>query len=152
METNVQTDKKGKKGKKFEAQAETAETQAAGAEGAAAAEAGEAIEKAKGAPRPRKWDYGIVNEATIKRAAENPRVAKDIEVAWGHTEGDPTVEAYFTAYGDDKRQDARHGLRVMARRGLIKIVHADGNEFPRDYVAPEPKPKEEKAAEETAQA
>lgn len=146
METNVQVDKKSKKASKHAAVAATTEVQTAGAEGAAQ-EASEAIEKAKGAPRPRKWDYGITDEATIKRVAESPRVAKDIEVAWANTEGDPTVAAYFELYGADKRTDARHGLRVMARRGLIKLVHADGTEYPKDYVAPPPKAEATEGAE-----
>lgn len=150
METNVQVDKKSKKSKKFDAEAATGEVQAAGAD-AAAVEATEAIEKAKGAPRPRKWDYGITDEAQIVRVAENPRVAKDIEVAWSNTEDNPTVAVYFELYGEDSRTDARHGLRVMSRRGLIKLVHADGQEFPRTYVAPEPKVEEPAEGTEAAE-
>jgi hypothetical protein len=151
METNVQTDKKGKKNKKFDSGEVTPPADNFGGEAAAAAEAGEAIEKAKGAARPRKWNYGFVPEATIVRVAENPTVRKDIEAAWAATATPgTTVDAFLNSFTD--KSDARHGLRVMSRRGLIKVVHADGSEYPQkvDGSAVEA-PAAEAAAETPAQ-
>ena len=78
-------------------------------------------------PRPRKWDYGIVPEAKIVRTAEAEKATmrKDMEKEFAATAGDPTVEAFFKAGG------TRHGLRVLSRRGVINILHADGNTFPK---------------------
>jgi hypothetical protein len=139
METNVQTDKKSKKAKKFEAEAATTEVQAnSEANGEQQAE-GEG--KATGAPRPRKWDYGIIDDATIVPQAETASVKKEVAEAWALVDDKPTVHEFMKRGGD------RHGLRVLSRRGLIKIVHPDGTEFPRPYVAPV----KEEAAEEPAQ-
>jgi hypothetical protein len=128
METNVKTDKKGKKARKHEVEAEApaVDTPTVGdvvAEGAAG--------KGTGAPRPRKWDYGIIPEAQIVRQAAEASVKKEVAEAWGYTDDNPTVAEYTKRGGD------RHGLRVLSRRGLIKIVHPDGTEFPREYVKAE---------------
>lgn len=147
METNVQTDKKAKKAKKHDAgTVESAATDTGATNGSA--EGGEGEAKATGAPRPRKWDYGITDEAQIVRKAEAPSVRKDIEVAWAVTEGNPTVAAFMAQFED--KSDARHCLRVMSRRELIKIVGTDGTEFPRPYVAPEPKAEAPATAEAAA--
>lgn len=87
------------------------------------------------APRPRKWDYGIHNDAQIVRAAEDPTVKKDTEKEWGYTEGNPTCEKFFAKGG------TRHGLRVMSRRKLITIVR-EGVTYPIEYVKPVVVPKE----------
>lgn len=94
----------------------------------------------KGAPRARKWEYGITDEARIVRLAEVANVKRDVAAQFAHTEGDPNVATFKQRGGN------RHGLRVMMRRKLIKLVHADGKEFPQQYVKPEPKPKAEKPA------
>lgn len=96
------------------------------------------------APRARKWDYGIKREAQVVRLVETANVKRDIQAQFAHTEGDPLVSEFYSKGGD------RHGLRVMSRRKLIKIVHKDDNgnvvaEFPQGYTKPEPKPAEEKA-------
>lgn len=132
METNVQTDKKSKKSKKHEAEAVTGEVRAN--EEVAAGEADAAVEKAKGAPRPRRWDYGITDEATIERVAENPPVRKDIAEAWVLTEGKPSVADFMAGFAS--KTDARHCLRVMSRRKLIQIKHADGSVYPVAYEPP----------------
>jgi hypothetical protein len=135
METNVQHDKKGKKGKKFEAGTEGARVSSifgVGDAAAAATTTGEA--KEKGAARPRKWDYGITDDAQIVRIADAPSVRKDVELAWAETFDTPTVHDYMKGFSN--KSDARHGLRVLARRKLIKIVHKNGDEFPKEYVAP----------------
>ena len=95
--------------------------------------------KAKGAPRPRKWDYGITGEAKIVIVAEGePNVKRDILKDWEKLgKGNITCDAFFAAGG------SRHGLRVMSRRKLIQVVHADGKRYPIEYVKP---PKAEKAA------
>jgi hypothetical protein len=139
METNVQTDKKSKKAKKFEAEAATTEVQANSEANGEQQADGEG--KATGAPRPRKWDYGIIPEAQIVPQTETAAVKKEVAEAWALVDDSPTVEEYTKRGGD------RHGLRVLSRRGLIKIIHADGNEFPKAYVAPV----KEEAAEEPAQ-
>lgn len=126
MESNVQVDKKPtKRGKKH-----TAETtgELPGAAAAPVTEGGdtaaEATPKVKGAPRPRKYDYGITADAQVVRLAEAPSVKRDIAVSWDATEGNPTVEVFMALGGD------RHGLRVMMRRKLVKLVHEDGSEYP----------------------
>lgn len=130
METNVQTDKKVKKSKKFAAEAQTPEVAATAEvpEGEVVAEE-KSNGKGSGAPRPRKWEYGIIPEAKIVRQADTASVKKEVAEAWACTDENPTVEAYTKLGGD------RHGLRVLSRRGLIKIVHPDGTEFPQPFVA-----------------
>lgn len=149
MEEQVQVDKKAKKSKKFAAESQmTAEDQATGTD-AAANEATEAIAKAKGAPRPRKVDYGIADDAQIVRLVDTANVRKDILLAWQNTDDNPTVAEFFTRYSEAERVEARHGLRVMSRRKLIKIVHPDGSEFPRDIVpGADPEPSEAGATPE----
>lgn len=124
MESNVQVDKKPtKRGKKHAAEAEGT------LPGATATPAVEGEEKAKrtgsNAARPRKYNYGITPEATVRRANEGPvTVRKDIEKSWEATDGEPTVAEYMERGGD------RHGLRVLMRRGLIKLIGTDGAEYP----------------------
>lgn len=79
-----------------------------------------------GAPRPRKHEYGIKPDAVVKVVPEQAEAAKraGVAVAFEHAKGDPTVEAFYAKGGD------RHDLRVMSRRGLIKIVWPTGEEFP----------------------
>lgn len=143
METNVKTDKKFKKAKKHEVEADkpvvdTPETGEVTAEVAAG--------KGNGAPRPRKWDYGIIPDAQIIRLKDEASVKKDIAEAWAATHDNPTVADYMKDFASST--DARHGLRVLSRRELIKIVHPDGSEFPRQYIKPEPTPAEGEAVAE----
>lgn len=84
-----------------------------------------------GAPRPRKHEYGIKNDALVVVVAEQADAAKRAGVAQAYEhakaneDGSPiTVEAFYTRGGD------RHDLRVMSRRGLIKIRWVTGEEFP----------------------
>jgi len=93
-------------------------------EGAASGEG-----KGSGAARPRKWNYGITPEAKIVRQTQEANVKKDIEKSWLATEGDPTVAQFMSKGGD------RHGLRVLSRRELIKLVHEDGTEYPQKAEA-----------------
>ncbi len=102
--------------------------------------------KAKGAPRPRKWDYGITPEAKITPLVEEANVKRDIQKDWERVGKGTTCEKFFAAGG------TRHGLRVMSRRKLIQITHADGSTFPKEYVKPEPKPKAEGKGEKKTQA
>lgn len=87
------------------------------------AEVGE--EKAKGAPRARKWNYGIQPEAKIFRmkGAECP---KGVAAQWGYATSGSTVQAFYEAGGD------RHGLRVMMRGKAIVLKSAAG-QFPQAY-------------------
>jgi hypothetical protein len=147
METNVTTDKKARKSKKYEAAAVTAEVQAAAASEAPTEEGGEVTKKAGStAPRPRKWDYGFLPDGKIVPQADTANVKKDVAAAWEHASDSPTVEEFFKRFTNTT--EARHGLRVLSRRGLVKIIHPDGAEYPQAFVA---KPKAEKA-EETAEA
>ena len=97
-------------------------------------------EKGTGAPRARKYEYGITDAAKISRLVDTASVKRDIQSQFALTEGNPTV-ASFKAKGGN-----RHGLRVMMRRKLIELVHADGKKFPQAYVKID-KPKEEKKPE-----
>jgi len=96
--------------------------------------------KGSNAPRPRKWDYGIAPEAQIVRLEESPSVKRDVAEEWAHTEDSPTCALFM------ERGGTRHGLRVMSRRKLIKIVNG-GKDYPIEYTAPV---KEEKQAEPAA--
>lgn len=94
-----------------------------------------------GSPRPRKYEYGIKPDAQVvvvaeqAEAAKRAGVAKAYEIAkTGTAEGKTlTVEQFYAGGGN------RHDLRVMSRRGLIKIRWATGEEFPQNVV---PKPLE----------
>ncbi len=97
-------------------------------------------EKGSNAPRPRKWDYGIIPEATIVRLKDDEKVKGVTQDAWDMTKGNKTTVAKFMEKGN------RHDLRVLSRNGCINIVHADGTKYPQKYVAPAPKPKTEKKA------
>lgn len=85
----------------------------------------EGEEKAKGAPRARKWNYGIQPEAKIFRmkGAECP---KGVAAQWGYATSGSTVQAFYEAGGD------RHGLRVMMRGKAIVLKSAAG-QFPQAY-------------------
>ena len=101
----------------------------------------------KGAPRPRKWNYGIQGENKVQVA---PRTAEEGEpkLKAGEAEGYAmaakgcTVEQFLT--GSD-----RGILRRLSRKGLINVVGTDGTKFPIEYVAP-PKPEPKAKAEEKA--
>ncbi|RKZ06168.1 hypothetical protein DRQ25_14515 [Candidatus Fermentibacteria bacterium] len=103
------------------------------------------VEGEKGAPRPRKHDYGIQGEnvvAIVPRTEEEgePKLkAKEAE-GYESAKTGPTVET-FLASGE------RAILRRLSRKGLITITAPDGTVYPKDYVAPPkpaPKPKAEK--------
>lgn len=107
------------------------------------------------APRPRKWDYGLSLEtATVvlvtpvaEKAGEEPK-----EPALRGT----TKDVYATLKGaKDQKMGlgelyqtgaTRHDLRVLSRGKHIKVVHPNGDTFPKPYVAPPPKPKAEPKA------
>lgn len=100
--------------------------------------------KGSGAPRPRKFEYGIAPDSTIARLADEPNVKRDVKGEWEYTEGNPTCAVFFTRGG------TRHGLRVMSRRKLITITGADGKQYPVTYVAPVKEPKPEKVKDAAA--
>lgn len=102
-----------------------------------------------GAPRPRKHEYGIKADALVVTVAEQAEAAKRAGVAKAYefakatestaadgtkTEAPVTVEEFY------KRGGNRHDLRVMSRRGLIKIKWLTGEEFPQAAVAKVPEP------------
>lgn len=91
-----------------------------------------------GAPRPRKHEYGIKSDAFVvpvaeqAEAAKRAGVAKAYELTQAHEDGSNshiTVGVFYERGGN------RHDLRVMSRRGLIKIVWATGEEFPQAAAA-----------------
>jgi hypothetical protein len=145
MEEEVQVTKGKKKSKKYDdtGAATVVDESVPTAEGEAVA----VVEKAAGAPRPRRFEYGIVNENTIVKAVEDPRVAKEIQAAWDALANVSTVGEFFDVYGPDRRTEARHALRVMSRRGLINITSEDGTVYPLEYVAEEPAAEPEVPAE-----
>lgn len=71
-----------------------------------------------GVPRPRKFDYGFDLAAKIEVVAGKEDKAPDA------VKSGPTVEAFLATGGD------KHTLRVLARNGVIAVVHADGKRFP----------------------
>jgi hypothetical protein len=103
-----------------------------------------------GAPRPRKHEYGIKLDAKVVLVSEQAEAAKRAGVAKAYEHAQPknqevidgkavggtpvTVEEFYARGGN------RHDLRVMSRRGLIKIVWATGEEFPQAAVAKAPEP------------
>jgi hypothetical protein len=101
-----------------------------------------------GSPRPRKYEYGIKADAQVvvileqAEAAKRAGVAKAYEYAKAKEDGtNVTVDEFYKAGGN------RHDLRVMSRRGLIKIVWTTGETFPQTAVAKVPEaPKPEDAA------
>lgn len=96
-----------------------------------------------GAPRPRKHEYGIKPDAKVQIVPETAEAAKraGVAAAYEHAKGDPTVEQFYAKGGN------RHDLRVMSRRGLVKIVWATGETFPQAAV---PKPPEAPKASDAA--
>tara|TARA_R110002167_G_scaffold42421_9_gene128755 strand:+ start:1317 stop:1754 length:438 start_codon:yes stop_codon:yes gene_type:complete len=86
-------------------------------------------EKAKKTIRPRKWDYGIHPHATIVRVegkTDETPVKGDVKAQWLLTTNKPSIQSFLATKSCD-----RHGLRVMSRRGLINIIHADGSVYPK---------------------
>lgn len=110
-----------------------------------------------GAPRPRKHEYGIKPDAFVHIVTEQAEAAKRAGVAKAYEFAKPVVSANEAGTGENstpitveefyKRGGNRHDLRVMSRRGLIKIKWVTGEEFPQAAVpkAPEP-PKPSDAA------
>ena len=115
--------------------------------------------KAKGAPRARKWNYGIVMESTVS-AVEGAAAPKGAVEGFNHiaeAEGSCTVQD-FSANVDDWR----HALRVLMRGKAAIITDAAGNTYPQEYdhvgaaalreaKAAAKKAKESAAAEEPAE-
>lgn len=96
-----------------------------------------------GAPRPRKHEYGIKPDATVRVVEAQAEAAKraGVATAFEYAKGNPTVEQFYAKGGN------RHDLRVMSRRGLIQIVWATGEVFPQAAVAKAPEaPKASDAA------
>ena len=93
----------------------------------------------KGAPRPRKFDYGIQGENTVKvvDAKAEPKLKAQEAEGYATAQKGCTVEAFLKAHD-------RGILRRLSRKGLINVVGKDGTVYPKEYVAPEkPAPKQE---------
>lgn len=83
-------------------------------------------------PRPRKWNYGISNEATLKLIVEDtPRKGRDFKNLDKVVDG-MTCEEFFAAGGD------RHDLRVLSRGKAISIIGTDGAVYPTEYIGSAP--------------
>ena len=104
--------------------------------------------KGSSAPRPRKWDYGIADEAKIKRVLKEdgakPAVKGDVKASWDVISDNMSCASYIEAGG------TRSGLRRMSRRGIISITGSDGTVYPKEYIAPEKPDEENKEAEENS--
>jgi hypothetical protein len=99
------------------------EAEVEGTEEVATEEGGEA--KEKGAPRARKWNYGIKPESVISKVKDGKSpgsVADQFELITPKMK----VEDFMAAGGD------RHGLRVMMRAKAI-ILTLDGAQYPVPY-------------------
>lgn len=114
-----------------EVEVEEVETPAETLKNAAAVGAEEVVEgeeKVKGAPRARKWNYGITAEGVIKRVAGVEGGPKGCADAFEATAKPITVEAFSEAV-----EDWRHCLRVMMRGKYVTITGADGEVYPQEY-------------------
>ncbi len=111
----------------------------------------EAGESNKGAPRPRKYDYGIQNENKVSvtpRTEEEgePKLKAGEAAAYETAKTCGTVEKFLEKH-------ERAFLRRLSRKKLIGITGADGTQYPREYVAPEkpaPKAKKPEAGDDKA--
>ena len=149
--------KKNKAAPVGEVPAETPEGETQYDEGAVDTPATEG--KAKGAPRARKWNYGIVMESTVSavEGAAAPKGAVEGFNYIAEASGSCTVQD-FSANVDDWR----HALRVLMRGKAAIITDAAGNTYPQEYdhvgaaalreaKAAAKKAKESAAAEEPAE-
>ena len=119
---------------------DTKSSKAAATATAPKAEKGTASTDGKAAPRPRKFDYGIYPEnkvAVIKPEGEVKLKAAEQE-GYDVAMKSCTVQTFL-------EKSNRSVLRRLSRKNLVQITAPDGTTFPCDYVAPEPKPKKEKA-------
>jgi hypothetical protein len=112
-----------------------------------------------GAPRPRKHEYGIKDDASVVVKPEGAEAAKRAGVAKAYehaqpkdqtvVDGKPTGGTPVTVKEFYERGGDRHDLRVMSRRGLISIVWPTGETFPQ---AAAPKPLEQPKPSDAAPA
>jgi hypothetical protein len=91
------------------------------------AEEGEGEEKVKGAPRARKWNYGITAEGIISRVAGVESGPKGCAEAFEATAKPITVEKF-----SETVDDWRHCLRVMMR-GKYVVIKNGGETYPQEY-------------------
>lgn len=97
----------------------------------------------KGAPRPRKQDYGIepahkVQIVPLVAGAEDPKLKAGEAEGYAIAKKGCTVEAFIKA-------SDRGILRRLSRKGLVNVIGADGTKYPIPYVAKEKPVKEPKA-------
>jgi hypothetical protein len=108
--------------------------------------------KTTGAPRARKWNYGIYPDSVITVVADD--APKGAGEAWEVVDDDMTVAEFQEAMG----ASYRHDLRVMMRAGSITL-ETNGQTYPQAYDAEaaeaarkaKAKAKAKKAAEEAAE-
>lgn len=130
---------------KGEAQSASTKSSKAANTGSAAAKTGGTEGTGdKGAPRPRKFDYGIKNEnkvTAVKRTKDEGEPKLKAQEAEGYAVAQKgcTVEAFMEA-------SSRAILRRLSRKGLITITAPDGTKYPRPYEAPVADAKADKAA------
>ena len=122
--------KKNKAAPVGEVPAETPEGEIPNGDGATDAAAPTGEVKAKGAPRARKWNYGIVMESTVSavEGAAAPKGAVEGFNYIAEAGGSCTVQD-FSANVDDWR----HALRVLMRGKAAIITDAAGNTYPQEY-------------------
>ena len=87
----------------------------------------EGEEKVKGAPRARKWNYGITAEGVISRVAGVESGPKGCADAFEATAKPITVEKF-----SETVDDWRHCLRVMMR-GKYVVIKNGGEVYPQEY-------------------
>jgi len=90
-------------------------------------EAAEGEEKVKGAPRARKWNYGITAEGVISRVAGVESGPKGCADAFDATVKPISVEKFAETV-----DDWRHCLRVMMR-GEYVVIKNGGEVYPQEY-------------------
>jgi len=89
---------------------------------------GGAAPKSKGAPRARKWNYGIVMEATVSLVADATAPKGAVDGFNALVDGDLTVQEFSTSV-----DDWRHALRVLMRNKVAIITGVDGQTYPQEY-------------------
>lgn len=105
----------------------------------------------KAAPRPRKWNYGIVPEHKVQ-AAKRTEEEGEPKLKAGEAEGYALAQKGCTVEQFLANSD-RGILRRLSRKGLVNVIGTDGTVYPTDYVAPEkpaPKAKGQEAGDEKA--
>ena len=120
----------GKKKIVGEVPAETPENEEYAGDAVDTSAEGEVEGKVKGAPRARKWNYGIQPEATISLAegVESPKGTVGGFNYLAENGGSATVQDFGANV-----EEWRHQLRVMLRGKAAFITGVDGQTYPQEF-------------------